>query len=104
MPRTKTDKRKRTPTSMPLPAVLKVGTRSDPNSVAGAIAAQVRRGRRSVIQTIGAGALNQGVKALAIARGLVAPEDLDIWCYPAFVEVDIDGEERTAIKLTVEPR
>ncbi len=56
------------------------------------------------MQTIGAGALNQAVKAVAIARGYLAPAGVDIWCYPAFVDVEIEGTERTAIKLFVEPR
>jgi stage V sporulation protein S len=84
--------------------VLKVGTRSDPNKVAGALAGSIRESHRAEIQTIGAGALNQAIKAVAIARGYLAPAGLDIWCYPAFVDVEIDGTERTAIKLFVEPR
>ena len=84
--------------------VLKVGSRSDPNKVAGALAGSIREAHRAEIQTIGAGALNQAVKAIAIARGYLAPAGLDVWCYPAFVAVEIDGTERTAIKLFVEPR
>lgn len=56
------------------------------------------------MQVIGAGALNQAVKAVAIARGFVAPNGIDLICIPAFNEVMLDGEERTAIKLIVEPR
>jgi stage V sporulation protein S len=56
------------------------------------------------IQTIGAGALNQAVKAVAIARGFVAPSVLDLICIPAFTDVQIEGEERTAMKLIVQPR
>jgi stage V sporulation protein S len=56
------------------------------------------------IQTIGAGALNQAVKAVAIARGFVAPSGLDLICIPAFTDVQIEGEERTAMKLIVQPR
>ena len=84
--------------------VLKVGSRSDPNKVAGALAGCIRESLRAEIQTIGAGALNQAVKAIAIARGYLAPAGLDVWCYPAFVDVEIDGAERTAIKLFIEPR
>ena len=51
-----------------------------------------------------AGALNQAVKAIAIARGFVAPHGIDLVCVPAFADIEIDGEERTAIKLIVEPR
>ena len=54
--------------------------------------------------SIGAGALNQAVKAVAIARGFVAPHGMDLVCVPAFIDINIDGEERTAIKLLVEPR
>ncbi|HJN17223.1 MAG TPA: stage V sporulation protein S [Armatimonadota bacterium] len=84
--------------------VLKVGSRSDPNKVAGALAGTIRESGRAEMQTIGAGALNQAVKAVAIARGYLAPAGVDIWCYPAFVDVEIEGTERTAIKLFVEPR
>lgn len=84
--------------------MLKVGSKSDPNKVAGALAGCIRESYRAEIQTIGAGALNQAVKAIAIARGYLAPAGLDVWCYPAFVDVDIDGSERTAIKLFIEPR
>ncbi len=84
--------------------VLRIGSKSDPNKVAGALAGTIREENRCEMQTIGAGALNQAVKALAIARGFLAPSGIDIVCYPAFVDVDIDGNERTAIKLFVEPR
>ncbi len=56
------------------------------------------------MQAIGAGAVNQAIKAIAIARGFVAPSGIDLVCIPAFVDVQIDGEERTAIKLLVGPR
>lgn len=84
--------------------VLKVGARSDPNKVAGALAGTIREQGRAEVQTIGAGALNQAVKSIAIARGFMAPAGVDLVCYPAFVDVEIDGNERTAIKLFVEPR
>ena len=84
--------------------VLKVGAKSDPNKVAGAIAGCIRESRRAEVQTIGAGALNQAVKAIAIARGYLSPGGLDIWCYPAFVDVQIEGAERTAIRFFIEPR
>ncbi|MBM3497357.1 MAG: stage V sporulation protein S [Armatimonadetes bacterium] len=85
-------------------SVLKVGSHSDPNKVAGALAGTIRETRRAEIQTIGAGALNQAIKAIAIARGYLAPAGVDIWCYPAFVDIEIEGAERTGIKLFVEPR
>jgi stage V sporulation protein S len=84
--------------------VLKVSARSKPNSVAGALAGVLRERGSAEIQAIGAGALNQAVKAVAIARGFVAPSGIDLICIPAFTDVIIDGEERTAIKLIVEQR
>lgn len=84
--------------------VLKVSAKSSPNSVAGALAGVIREKGAAEIQAIGAGALNQAVKAVAIARGFVAPSGLDLVCIPAFADVQIEGEERTAIKLIVEPR
>jgi stage V sporulation protein S len=85
-------------------ATLKVGSQSDPNKVAGALAGTIREQGKAEMQTIGAGALNQAVKSIAIARGFLAPSGIDLVCYPAFVDVDIDGAERTAIRLFVEPR
>ena len=84
--------------------VLKVSAKSNPNSVAGALAGVIREQGSAEIQAIGAGALNQAAKAVAIARGFVAPQGLDLLCIPAFTDILIDGEERTAIKLIVEPR
>ena len=84
--------------------ILKVKATSVPNSVAGALAGVIRERGTAEIQAIGAGALNQAVKEVAIARGFVAPSGLDLICIPAFTDIMIDGEERTAIKLIVEPR
>ncbi len=84
--------------------VLKVSSNSNPNSVAGALAGVIREHGRAEIQAIGAGAINQAVKAIAIARGFVSPSGIDLVCVPAFTDIDIDGEERTAIKLIVTPR
>ena len=78
--------------------VLKVSTKSNPNSVAGALAAIIKE--KKIVE----GAINQAVKAIAIARGFVAPSGRDIVCVPAFTDIEIDGEERTAIKLIVQPR
>lgn len=83
---------------------LKVGTKSNPNSVAGAVANVFREKNAVEIQAVGAGALNQAIKAIAIARGFVAPSGKNLVCIPAFVDITIDGEERTAIKLIVESR
>lgn len=84
--------------------VLKVSSKSSPNSVAGALAGVIRENGSAELQVIGAGALNQAIKAIAIARGFVAPSGLDLICIPAFAEIKINGEERTAIKLLIEPR
>ena len=84
--------------------ILKISSKSNPNSVAGAIAGLVKETEKAEMQAIGAGALNQAVKAIAIARGFVAPSGRDIVCVPAFTDIEIDGEERTAIKLIVQPR
>ncbi|MGL5150152.1 MAG: stage V sporulation protein S [Clostridium sp.] len=84
--------------------VLKVSTKSNPNSVAGALAAIIKEKNIVEIQAVGAGAINQAVKAIAIARGFIAPSGKDIVCIPAFTDIEIDGEERTAIKLIVQPR
>ena len=84
--------------------VLKVSTKSNPNSVAGALAAIIKEKNIVEIQAVGAGAINQAVKAIAIARGFVAPSGKDIVCVPAFTDIEIDGEERTAIKLIVQRR
>ena len=82
--------------------LVKVAASSRSTSVAGAIAGIIREKGRVDVQAIGAGAVNQAIKAIAIARGYLAMDDIDIACIPQFSEVDIDGKERTAIKLTVE--
>lgn len=84
--------------------ILKVSANSNPNSVAGALANVLRENGSAELQAIGAGAINQSVKAVAIARGFVAPSGVDLICIPAFTDITIDDEERTAIKLIVEPR
>ena len=83
---------------------LKISSKSNPNSVAGALAGVIREKGTAEIQAIGAGALNQAIKSVAVARGFVAPSGMDLVCIPAFTEVEIDGEERTAIKLIVQPK
>ena len=84
--------------------VIKVAAKSRSTAVAGAIAGVVRESGRAEVQAIGAGAVNQAVKAAAIARGYLALDGIDVVCIPSFVEVEIDGQERTAIKLAIEPR
>jgi stage V sporulation protein S len=83
---------------------LKVSSKSDPNRVAGALANVLRDKGSAEIQSIGAGALNQAIKAVAIARGFVAPSGKNLVCIPAFTDIVIDGDERTAIKLIVEAK
>ena len=84
--------------------VLKVSAKSNPSSVAGALAGVLRERGKAEMQAIGAGAINQAVKAIAISRGYVAPGGLDLVCIPAFIDISIDGEERTGIRLLVESR
>ena len=84
--------------------ILKVSSKSNPNSVAGALANVFREKGMVEVQAIGAGAINQAVKAIAIARGFVAPSGKNLVCIPAFTDITIDGEERTAIKLIVESK
>ena len=84
--------------------VVKVSARSVPKSVAGAIAAVIRENEEVEVQAVGAGALNQAVKSIAIARSYMALTGVDIVCIPAFTTVDIDGEDRTAMKFIVEVR
>ena len=84
--------------------VLKVSSKSNPNSCAGALAGVLRQHGAVEVQVVGAGALNQAIKAVAIARGFVADTGLDIVCVPTFADIEIDGESRTAIRLLVEDR
>lgn len=85
--------------------IIKVSSKSISQKVAGSIANSFREGEISVeVQAIGAGAINQAIKAIAIARGYVAPLGINLICTPAFSDITINGEERTAIKLIVESR
>ncbi len=84
--------------------VLKVSANSKPTSVAGAIAGVIREKGCVEIQTVGAGAANQAIKAIAVARGYMAPSGVELVCIPSFANIEIDGVERTAIKLIVEER
>lgn len=83
---------------------LKVSTKSNPNSVAGAVAGAVRQAGAVEIQIVGAGALNQAIKAVAIARGYVIASGIDLVCVPTFADILIDGERRTALRLSIEDR
>jgi stage V sporulation protein S len=84
--------------------IIKVSGTSRTSAVAGAIAGVFREHKRAEVQAIGASAVNQAVKAMALARGYLAEDGIDIVYVPEFVDVDIEGKIRTAIKFTVEPR
>jgi stage V sporulation protein S len=84
--------------------IIRVAATSKSTAVAGAIAGVVREHGVAEVQAIGAGAVNQAVKASAIARGFLALDGLDVICIPTFTDVEIGGQERTAIRITVEPR
>jgi stage V sporulation protein S len=88
----------------PTVEVLKVSSKSNPNSVAGALAGVIREQGAVEIQTVGAGALNQAVKAIAIARGFVAPSGVELWCVPSFAYITINGEEPTPPRLLTATR
>ena len=83
---------------------LKVSGQSKPKLVAGAIAAVVRSGSGVEIHAIGAAAVNQAVKSIAVARGYVAPNGIDLVCYPEFMQIELDGEEKTSIRFVIERR
>ncbi len=84
--------------------IIRVAATSRSTAVAGAIAGVVREHGRAEVQAIGAGAVNQALKAAAIARGFLALDGLDVVCVPTFSDVEIGGQERTAIRLAIEPR
>ncbi len=84
--------------------IIKVSAASRTSAVAGAIAGVVREHNHAEVQAIGAGAVNQAVKAVAIARGYLQEDGLHVVCLPEFTTVTIEGKERTAIRLVVEPR
>ena len=84
--------------------IIKVSAQSRTSAVAGAIAGVIREHNRAEAQAIGAGAVNQAIKAVAIARGYLQEDGLDVICMPEFTTVDIDGKERTAVRLVIEPR
>lgn len=92
------------PRRTPASGVLKVSAQSNPNSVAGALAGVLREKPTAELQAIGAGAINQAIKAIAIARAYLEPAGTDIVCVPAFTDVEIDGNVRTAIRLLIERR
>jgi stage V sporulation protein S len=83
--------------------IIKVSANSRTAAVAGAIAGVMREHHHADVQAIGAGAVNQAIKALVLAKGYLAADGIDIICMPEFVDVEIDGKVRTAIKLVVDP-
>ncbi len=85
-------------------SVLKVSAKSNPNSVAGALAAVLREREAAELQAVGAGAINQAIKAVAIARSYLRPSRIDLTCVPSFIDVQISGNERTGLSLAVERR
>lgn len=85
-------------------SVLKVSAKSNPNSVAGALAAVLRERESAEMQAVGAGAINQAVKAVAIARSYLKGGQIDLVCVPSFIDVEINGNERTGISLAIERR
>ena len=84
--------------------IIKVSANSRTSAVAGAIAGVMREHKHAEVQAIGAGAVNQAVKALVLAKGYLNGDGISVVCVPEFVDVDIDGKVRTAIKLVIEPR
>jgi stage V sporulation protein S len=84
--------------------IIKVAATSRSTAVAGAIAGVVRENGHVDVQAIGAGAVNQAIKAVTIARGYLLLDGIDVCCVPSFAEVQIDDQERTAVKLSVEKR
>ena len=81
--------------------ILKVSSKSNPNLVAGALAGVITEQKEAELQAVGAGAVNQAIKAIAISRGFLAPSGIELVCAPAFLEVVMNNETKTAIKLTV---
>ena len=84
--------------------MIKVSANSRSTAVAGAIAGIIRDNGRAEMQAIGASAVNQAIKAIAIAHGYLQLDNIDIVCVPSFTEVDIDGQERTAVRIAIEKR
>lgn len=92
------------PHKAPATSILKVSAQSNPNSVAGALAGVLRERAGAELQAIGAGATNQAVKAIAIARSYLESSGIDLVCIPEFTDVTIDGKDRTAMRLIIERR
>lgn len=83
---------------------MKVASSSSPTSVAGAISSIIRNQDYLDVDTVGAGSLNQAIKAIAIARGYLVPSGIDLVILPSFKEIEIEGKEKTAVRLRIEKR
>lgn len=81
--------------------LLKISSNSNPNSVAGAAVSLIQENKNVEMQAIGAGAINQAVKAIATARGFIAPTGINLVCIPAFTDVEVEGESRTGMKFII---
>lgn len=81
--------------------ILKISSKSNPNSVAGAIVGILKENTKVELNAVGAGAVNQAIKSIAIARGFMAPSGKNLICIPAFIDVEVEGENRTGIKIIV---
>ncbi len=84
--------------------ILKVSSNSKPKAIAGALSFAIQENKNVSLQAVGAGAVNQAIKAIAIARGYLAPFGINLVTYPEFKEIEIDSEEKTAIRFMVETR
>jgi stage V sporulation protein S len=87
-----------------MPDIIRVSAKSRSTAVAGAIAGVVREHGRADVQAIGAGAVNQALKAATIARGFLELDGINVVLVPSFIDVDIEGQQRTALRISVEPR
>jgi stage V sporulation protein S len=84
--------------------IVKVSSKSNPHAVAGALAGVVRQHGAVVVDVVGAGAVNQAIKAIAIARSYLQADHVDLVCIPDFTDIEISGESRTGIRLRCEDR
>ena len=81
--------------------VLKISKDTEPGKAAGAIAEFIGENKKVELRAMGVGAVNQAVKAIAVARGYVAQKGINLYCIPAFTDIKIENEDRTAIKFII---
>lgn len=81
--------------------ILKISSKSNPNSVAGAIVGMINENKKIELTAVGAGAVNQAVKSIAVARGYIAPSGRNLVCIPAFTTMNIEEADRTGIKFII---